>query len=131
MTESTQHRWTIDELMPGGAEALAGGIAQLEGIAVRIESMRAHLAPDITPDDFARLLAALEEFARTASALQGYGELWFSGDLLQQQAQAFLGRVEQVVADLHNRVLFFSLWWRALDDGNAARLMEKTGDLRY
>jgi len=131
MTGNTQQRWTIDELLPGGAAALEGRIAELEGVAARIEEMRSLLAPGVAADDFARLLAALEEFAQTASALQGYGELWFSGDMLEQQAQAFLGRVEQVAADLHNRVLFFSLWWRALDDGNAARLMENAGDLRY
>jgi oligoendopeptidase F len=131
MTEDTQHRWTIDELMPEGPLALSGGIARLEGIVARIEGLRPLLAPGITPEDFARLLAALEEYARTAGELLGYGELWFSGDMLGQEAPAFLGRVEQVAADLGNRVLFFSLWWRALDDGAAARLMEQAGDLRY
>jgi len=131
MTQNTLQRWTIDELLPGGAAALEGGIARLEGIAARIEELRPLLAPGITPDDFARLLAALEEHARASSELVGYGELWFSGDMLQQPAQAFLGRAEQAAADLGNRVLFFSLWWRALDDDNAARLMEHAGDLRY
>jgi len=131
MTQITQQCWTIDELLPGGPAALEGGIARLEGIVARIEGMRPLLAPGITPDDFAQLLAAVEEFAHAASELQGYGELWFSGDLLRQEAQAFLGRVEQLVADLHNRVLFFSLWWRALADGSAARLMGQAGDLRY
>jgi oligoendopeptidase F len=131
MTQDTQQRWTIDELLPGGPAALEGRIARLEGIAARIEGLRPLLAPGIAPEDFARLLAALEEFARAAGELQGYGELWFSGDLLRQEAQAFLGRVEQTAADLGNRVLFFSLWWRALDDDNAARLMAGAGDVRY
>jgi oligoendopeptidase F len=131
MTQDTQHRWTIEELLPGGAAALDGRIAWLEGIVARIEGMRPLLAPGILPDDFARLLAALEEYAQSAGELLGYGELWFSGDMLRQEAQAFLGRVEQVGADLGNRVLFFSLWWRALDDDNAARLMAGAGDLRY
>ena len=37
MTQDTQQRWTIDELLPGGAAALEGRIARLEGIAARIE----------------------------------------------------------------------------------------------
>lgn len=131
MTEETQQSWTIDELLPGGAAALDGRIAQLERIVARIEQMRPILVPDIAPADFSRLLALLEEFAQAAAEVQGYGELWFSGDMLCQEAQALLGRVEQVVADLGNRVLFFSLWWRALDDGTAARLMGHAGDLRY
>ncbi|MHB8834435.1 MAG: M3 family oligoendopeptidase [Candidatus Methylomirabilia bacterium] len=131
MTQDTQQRWSIDELLPGGAVALDGSIARLEGIVARIEEMRPLLAPGIAPADFSRLLVALEEFAHAASELQGYGELWFSGDLRHQPAQAFLGRVEQVVADLHNRVLFFSLWWRALDADAAARLTGHAGGLRY
>ena len=30
-----------------------------------------------------------------------------------------------------NRTLFFSLWWKALDDANAARLMQDAGDFTY
>lgn len=131
MSHETQHRWSIDELLPGGPEALAGRIAQLERIVARIEEMRPLLAPGVAAEDFARLLAALEEYAHAAGELQGYGELWFSGDLLGQEAPAFLGRVEKLAADLGNRVLFFSLWWRALDDADAERLMARAGDLRY
>lgn len=131
MSPEPQHRWSIDELLPGGPAALAGGIARLEQIVARIEEMRPLLAPGVATEDFARLLAALEEFAHAAGELQGYGELWFSGDMLGQEAPAFLGRVEQLAADLGNRVLFFSLWWRALDDANAERLMAHAGDLRY
>ena len=131
MAQETQQRWNIDELMPEGAAALDGRLARLEETVAHIEGLRPLLAPQIAPADFARLLAALEQYARAASELQAYGELWFSGDLLDQEAQAFLGRVEQSAADLGNRVLFFSLWWRALDEENAARLTAGAGDLRY
>jgi len=131
MTQDTQHRWSLEELLPAGAAALADRIAGLEGIVARIEALRPLLVPGIAPDDFARLLAATEEYARASGELQGYGELRFSEDVLAQEALAFLGRVEQVAADLGNRVLFFGLWWRALDEVNAARLMEHAGELRY
>lgn len=131
MTQDAQQRWSIEELMPGGAAALEGGISRLEALAARIEGLRPLLGPAIAPEDFARLLAALEDYARAAGELQAFGELWFSGDMLGQEAPAFLGRVEQATADIGNRVLFFSLWWRALDDASADRLMERAGDLRY
>ncbi len=44
---------------------------------------------------------------------------------------AFLGRVEQFMATLQNRTLFFSLWWKDIDADNAARLMAACGDYRY
>jgi oligoendopeptidase F len=42
-----------------------------------------------------------------------------------------MGRIEQLVTEASNRVLFFTLWWRALDDAAAARLLACAGDLRY
>ncbi len=35
------------------------------------------------------------------------------------------------MAEMENRVLFFSLWWKELDDANAKRLMDASGDYRY
>jgi len=32
---------------------------------------------------------------------------------------------------MENRVLFFSLWWKELDDENAKRLMDASGDYQY
>ena len=34
-------------------------------------------------------------------------------------------------AELSNRVLFFNLWWKALDEKNVLRLMAGTGDYCY
>ncbi len=42
-----------------------------------------------------------------------------------------MGRVQQFVAEMQNRTLFFSLWWKDLDDRNAERLMSSAGDYRY
>ena len=39
--------------------------------------------------------------------------------------------MEQLSAELSNRTLFFSLWWKELDEEDAKRLMEGTGDYRY
>ena len=43
----------------------------------------------------------------------------------------FLGNVEQNLAVMGNRLLFFSLWWKDLPDDEAARLMSASGDYRY
>jgi oligoendopeptidase F len=42
-----------------------------------------------------------------------------------------MARVDQYGADLTNRTLFFSLWWKQLDDAAADRLMAGMGDYRY
>jgi oligoendopeptidase F len=60
-----------------------------------------------------------------------YAFLKFSGDTQQQDAQAFMTRVQQFAADLENRTMFFSLWWKGLEDEAAGRLMADTGDFKY
>ena len=42
-----------------------------------------------------------------------------------------MARVQQFLAEMENRTLFFSLWWKELDEANAERLMSDAGDYRY
>jgi oligoendopeptidase F len=39
--------------------------------------------------------------------------------------------VQQFMAGLQNRTLFFSLWWKSLEDAEAERLMKDSGEFRY
>ena len=39
--------------------------------------------------------------------------------------------MDQFQAEIVNESLFFNLWWKALDDENANRLMDASGDYRY
>jgi oligoendopeptidase F len=66
-----------------------------------------------------------------AYRLYGFAALSFSSDTQDQAAMALMGRVEQFLAEMENRTLFFSLWWKALDDANASRLMQGAGDYTY
>ena len=73
----------------------------------------------------------METSNRLANRLYAYATLSFSADTQDQNALTLLARVEQFLTELGNRSLFFSLWWKALDDENAARLMSASGDYRY
>jgi tetratricopeptide (TPR) repeat protein len=50
-----------------------------------------------------------------------------------EQALDYPGYVamEKLLTEMQNRALFFSLWWKQLDDGSAARLLAVSGDNRY
>jgi len=61
----------------------------------------------------------------------GFAGLSFSADTQNQAAQALQARVQQFIAELQNRMLFFDLWWKDLDETNAKRLLETSGDFRY
>jgi oligoendopeptidase F len=73
----------------------------------------------------------IEEGTRLANKLYSFAGLSFAADTQDQRIQALLGRIQQFMAELENRTLFFSLWWKDLDEANAERLMNASGDYRY
>ncbi|MBI2976681.1 MAG: M3 family oligoendopeptidase, partial [Chloroflexi bacterium] len=97
----------------------------------KIEGWRKKLKASITVKDFSALLKDYEAMQTDGMKLYSFAALRFNADTQDQQALALMGQVEQLIAESQNRTLFFSLWWKALDDKNAARLMKQSGDLRY
>lgn len=127
-----QTDWSLSDLLsaPEG-EAVEKLVAELEEKTEAIEAWRPKLSPDMPGEDFAQLLRTLESFTEITHRLGYYGPLWFSADTQSQQALAFRGRMEQLLTELQNRILFFSLWWKKLDDEAANRLLAYAGDIRY
>jgi oligoendopeptidase F len=82
-------------------------------------------------DRFVDIVRASEETTRVAHKLYSFAGLSFAADTQDQTAQSLQARVQQFLADMENRTLFFSLWWKDLDEENAKRLMDASGDYRY
>jgi oligoendopeptidase F len=93
--------------------------------------VRGKLKPDMEIEDFLEVVRASEAMARIMYKVYAFAELSFSADTQDQNAQSLLGRVQQFVAEMQNRTLFFSLWWKDLDEKDAQRFMAAAGDYRY
>ena len=125
-------RWKLDDLLaPVGTPEVEQFFADIEIRLGEVEALRDQLAPDMAENVFHDLLVRYEQLYADASRVMAYAYLWFSEDIANQDALTFRGRVQQFIADMQNRTLFFELWWKALDDDAAARLMANSGDLRY
>lgn len=136
MTQTNGHysqtRWTLTNLVSSAESAVVDLlIADLEAATAAIEALRPQLSPDMSGEDFARAIQAVETFAQIAHRLGSYGPLWFSENTQNQAALAFMGRMEQLLTEVQNRTLFFSLWWKGLDNQAADRLLPYAGDARY
>jgi len=131
-TPYQQTGWNLEDILASPKkEVIDQTIAQLEEIVTAIEALRPTLSPDMPGEDFAHALKLLETVAVLGSQLGSYGPLWFSADTQNQDALSFMGQMDQLIADVQNRVLFFSLWWKGLGDEPARRLLEFAGDMRY
>jgi oligoendopeptidase F len=135
VTENKQHqqtRWTLEALLPAPEGVMFDKtITELEAATTTVEALRPTLSPEIRGEDFVKALKAIETVVEIASRLDNYGYLWFAEDTQNQNALAFMGRMEQLLAEVQNRILFFNLWWKGLEDETADRLLAYAGDLRY
>ncbi|MCE7861485.1 MAG: oligoendopeptidase F [Chloroflexi bacterium CFX2] len=125
-------KWDLSQLFPGYDSAeLQNAFDMIEEQVTSFEGVRDKLKPDMPADQFKDIVKASEATTRIASKLDVFAGLSFSADTQDQKAQSLQARVMQFLAENQNRTLFFSLWWKELDDANAKRLMDASGDYRY
>lgn len=133
MTKTYQQQaWILDDLYPGQeSQEFKQALETLEEQVEAFQSVREQLTEDISRSTFEDILARVEAMTELAHRLYGFAGLWFTEDTQNQAAQALRARMEQIMAKVQNRTLFFDLWWKKLDQENADRLMAESGDLRY
>lgn len=125
-------RWSLKDLYPGfDSPELESAFDQIEEQVTSFEGVRGKLRPEMPADEFLHVVKALEDTTRIIHNLDAFSGLSFAADTQDQTAQSLQSRVQQFEADIQNRVLFFSLWWKEVDDVNAQRLMDASGDYRY
>jgi oligoendopeptidase F len=124
--------WSLADLFPGAASPeLETAFKDLEAQVASFEKLRPQLKAEMPVSSFLEIVKDSEEATKLANKLYAFASLAFAADTQDQSIQALLGRMQQFMAEMENRVLFFSLWWKKLDDENAKRLMEAAGDYRY
>lgn len=130
--EYEQTRWTLGDLLTAheGPE-LERLLEKLEQDVARFEASRQRLSPEIGSAEFLELIGLLETIHRSMFRVSAYAHLWFSADTQSQDALGFMGRMDQLATEIQNRTLFFSLWWKELEDEPAGRLLEGSGDYTY
>lgn len=127
-----QERWSLEVLFPDHKSAeFKSAMKALEGSIEEFEKVRPELDVEIDEKDFLKIVSRLEDITTQSNRLYGFAGLWFTEDTQNQDAQALQARIEQFLVGLQNRTLFFSLWWKQLDQATADRLMAASGDLKY
>jgi oligoendopeptidase F len=126
----TPSRWSLAELLQPDQDVES----LFERIRLGVEAFEKHrvdLTANIDAEYFLKITHDLEIISRDNARLYSYAGLAFTEDTQNQSAQALVARVDQMMAEMDNRTMFFSLWWKALDDPTAERLMAAAGDYRY
>jgi oligoendopeptidase F len=132
MPSYQQTRWSLSDLFEAhDAPDMQAANAELERQVTAFEARRGQLTPEIEVANFLETVRQLESIDRLAQRIYGFASLKFAADTQDQIAQTFLAQVQQAMAGIENRTLFFSLWWKELAQAPAERLMAASGDYRY
>ena len=128
----SQSSWSLTDLFPShDSPDMQAAITELEDKVSSFQAYREQLTDNLDSAVFLKIIHELEAINDLASRISAFAGLQFAANTQDQGAQAFLARVEQLMADMQNRTLFFSLWWKDLEDEPAERLMAVSGDYRY
>ena len=138
--------WDLSALVPPDPEANGSGIptpstaaieemlAQVEQKVTAFESLREALSEKMEPAQLVEAMQQYEEISEQVYRLGAYGSLWFSSDTQSPDALTYSNRMQQFMAEVQNRMLFFSLWWKGLEDEHAQALLpdaENYADFRH
>lgn len=124
-------RWSLRDLLPEGIVQLETILAQLEIAAQEIESYRPRLGQDLPVEEFLNLLHRMEDLRTLTSRVGGYAYLNYAENTQDPDALSLQDRIDQVLTETGNRILFFSLWFKSLSDDAAGKFMAAAGNLRY
>ncbi|MBW8010497.1 MAG: M3 family oligoendopeptidase [Chloroflexi bacterium] len=133
MTETyKESRWSLDDLFPGHESAeMKAAFEEMETKVTKFETFRDKLKADMDFEDFMDIIQEMEANTRKMTRIGQFASLWTTEDTQDQEALAFQARVQQFSAELQNRTIFFSLWWKEMDDNEAERLMKLSGEYEY
>ena len=116
--------WDLSELVPDTSEAVIQ--ARLGALDTRVQNFvvqRDQLNPEMEPELLINMMGEYEALVEQIYLLSAYGGLWFSADTQSSAALTYRNRIQQVTTEIQNRTLFFDLWWKALNDDEAAALL--------
>lgn len=123
-TEHRQSTWNLTELLPDADEqTLAQRFDEIRSAVDRFERHREDLSEALTPAKVVAILEEYESIVERAWVLSGFASLAFSADTQSPENLNLRSRVHEFLTGVFNRMLFFSLWWRALPADEAERLL--------
>ena len=131
MTKYKLEEWDLSELAKDPKSiAFKKNIKNLEIAANKFEKIKNSLNPNMSSKKFMAILHDLEDISEKMSKLGGYASLAYSADTQSDEATSLMTKMSKLGSDISNKILFFDLWWKTqIDEKNAKRLMEKSGEL--
>ncbi|UCF09620.1 MAG: M3 family oligoendopeptidase, partial [Candidatus Bipolaricaulota bacterium] len=125
-------RWDLTDLVaaPVGP-AMDAAVDEVKELASEFAGRRSELSSLPSAEALRGLLADRERLERAQRRVDGYAALHFAEDTGNQSAASLRVRIERLLAESRNEVLFFELWWKGLANDAVAELLPCAGEFAY
>jgi oligoendopeptidase F len=128
----TPTRWSLNDLLAEPVEdSLQSSLAELERLTAAFENERERLTSSLSQNEFMDIIGHFEAIMRVAHRVNAFAQLYFLADTKDQAALNLRDRVDQVLTEVDNRTLFFSLWLKSLSEETAAGLAPPGSEFHY
>lgn len=116
--------WNKSDLLPKiGSFRYKILLKTLEKDIKFVEKYKNKLKPSISVSEFMKIIKVMEKISIASKRIGKYSFLWYSENTSDQKSKSFLSHIEQLLTDLGNRIMFFGLWFKKLDEKNAKRII--------
>lgn len=124
-------KWSLSELVTDPySPSFKDKLQEIESKVKEFEKNKNNLTSDISEQNFMAMLHSLEEISEKFGIVSGYASLEYSSDTQSDKITSLLTKMRQFGAEIDNSTLFFDQWWKKqLDEKNAQRLMQHSGEL--
>ena len=128
----TQGKWKLADLASDHkSPKFSKQISLLEAKVEKFEKLKKSLNPSMSSKRFLGIIKSIEDISEDASIIGGYASLLYASDTQSDEATSLVTKMSKLGSEIDNKTLFFDLWWkRKIDEKNALRLMNDSGDLR-
>ena len=117
-----KYEWNYDSLLRGRKEDEI--IRKIKSLAKEFTAKRRELKVDISAENLREILDLKNEISTLTGVVSSYYGLKFAKNTQDSSILAKMTVFDNLMTDLGNEMIFFSIWFMHLDDKNAERLIE-------
>jgi len=125
-------KWNLNDIYPNFSEENLN--KTLDSVRKKVEKFEDHrdkLKSGISGKEVFKMIQELESISREAGSVGAYAHLKLSEDTTSHEWNAVSSKLDQFGAEIGNKLLFFSIWWKDLDDKNAEKILKDLGKYEF
>ncbi|MFH1173841.1 MAG: M3 family oligoendopeptidase [archaeon] len=120
--------WKLEDIYP--FEKTNELVAEVQTLTEKFTQYREQL-PTLSPDQFMAVLQEKETLLEKLTWLEGYAGLWLTENTSDAVRLAHSSTIEDISADISNKLLFFNLWFKELPDDKVQEYIAISGKYHY